>query len=156
MGFIMHVSSRSLARCCFALLLLLSVALEPTAYAHKKNDPKRGKPGGSKLGLTWSVKKVEFNPGGMTSVQVDLLSPQAVPQAVVLRVTGGLGNYIAVSPERINSLAAGTPVQITITLKGFPAGGGSQGGVVQARMGERSLGKPLQVKVKVARDGDGD
>ena len=148
--------SRSLARGCFALLLLLSVALEPAAYAHKKNDPKRDKPGGHKPRLTWSVKKVEFNLGGMTSVQVDLRSPQAVPQAVVLRVSEGLGNYIAVSPERINSLAAGTPVQITITLKGFPAGGGGQGGVVQARMGERSLGKPLQIKVRAARYGDGD
>ncbi len=87
-------------------------------------------------------------------MQVALRSPVVVQQILVLRVSEDLGDYISVSPERIDSLAAGMPVEITITLKSLPPGESSQGGVVQVRTGDRSLGKPLQVKVRAAKHKD--
>lgn len=91
-----------------------------------------------------------------TSVQVALRSPVVVQQVLVLGVSEDLSDYIAVAPERIGRPPVGTPVQITITLKSLPPGESSQGGVVQVRTGDRSLGKPLKVKVRAARDKDGD
>lgn len=151
----MRTPYKSLVVSCFALLLLLSVAFQGAAYAAKKDGKKSGKQG-DKPGLTWSVKKVEFVPGGATSMQVELRSNVAVQQPVQLRVTGGLGSYITVSPVSIATMAANTPVQITLTLKPHPAAPDSQGGVIHARMGARSLGKPLHVKVKAAKDDDDD
>lgn len=135
-------------RAAMALLLLLTLFIGGVnmAHAQRGDSPPRAKP--DRPRLTWSVPRVvqTLQPGETRTLQVTLTSDVAL-QGVRLRVAGGLGRVVQVSPATFD-LEAGAPKSITLTLT-LPADhAGSRAGVIQARVGQRNVPQSLKVVVQ--------
>lgn len=128
------------------LLLLLALVALSAGHAAAAGKGKR-KTGQARI--TWSPERVAqtLAPGETASVDVTLTSSADLEQ-VSLRVPGGLGELLAV-PSAPLRLKAGVPTTITLRLRMPAEGAHNQGGVVQVRMGPRTIPQPLHVKLSL-------
>ena len=146
-----------------ALLMLLSAAVLPSAHA-AKGPGKPRPPKAAKARVTWSMNGAPVSrfeqtvaAGATTSVKLMFTSTTALSN-VQFRMSGGLSRYATVTPAAVAAVAANVPVELTLTLAAPAQKAHVQAGVMHARAGARSLGRPLQVKLKLAKPtaGEGD
>ena len=154
------ITGRVLA--ALALLMLLSAAVLPGAHAAKgpgkPKPPKPPKPPkAAKAGVTWSMNGVPVHrlqetltPGATTSVKLMFTSATALSN-VQFRMSGGLGRYATVTPVSLAAVQPNVPIELTLTFTPPAQKAHTQAGVMHARAGNRALGRPLQIKLKVAK-----
>ncbi|GAB4208540.1 MAG: hypothetical protein OHK0022_38240 [Roseiflexaceae bacterium] len=140
-----------------ALVGLLALFGGGAAAQGRGKPDKPGKPDtpAKAATITWSTPQVvqQVAAGGGTTLELSFTS-SADLERVTLRVPGALGRLLKVEPAGWDKIAANTPVTVRLTFS-TPAKGNraAQGGVVQVRAGQRTVGRPLPVRA-VFRTGD--
>jgi uncharacterized membrane protein len=142
-------------RSAMIVFIAAVLALSAGAVAAKPGAP-GGKDKAVKARITWSVARVEQTlvAGQTATVDVTLTSSADVSNAT-LRIPGGLGRVVSVSPATF-SLKAGVAQAVRLTIAMPAEGAHSQGGVIQVRSGKRNLPQSLKVNVTVPGDEDED
>lgn len=142
-------------RSIFMALTLAGLLALSVGVAAAKPGP-GGKEKAAKARITWSAERVEqtLAAGQAATVDVSLTSSADVPNAT-LRIRGGLGRVVSVSPATFN-LKAGVAQSVRLTMTMPADGAHSRGGVVQVRSGKRNLPSALKVKLTVPGDEDVD
>jgi hypothetical protein len=121
----------------------------------KGGNPGKGKPPKKpkKPMHTWSVGWVERTvaAGASTTVKISFTSNVDLSN-VEFRLSEDLtAGYATVAPATVAAVTADVPVELTLTLKAPAVNAKTTGGVLMARTAQRSLGKPLHIKVRLPR-----
>jgi hypothetical protein len=153
------------------VVLLAVLTLMPAAYAAPGGGERPGKPGQGQLPKggdqdkgkpakqpkkpvhTWSVGWVERTvaAGASTTVKVTFTSNIDLTN-VEFRLSEDLAaGYATVSPATVATVAADVPVELTLTLTAPAVNAKTTGGVLMARTAQRSLGRPLHIKVRLPK-----
>ena len=129
---------------------------KPGHAEHQKGgNPGKGKPPKKpkKPIHTWSVGWVERTVAAGASMTVKVTFTSNVDLTnVEFRLSEDLAaGYATVSPATVAAVSADVPVELTLTLKAPAANAKTTGGVLMARTAQRSLGKPLHIKVRLPK-----
>jgi hypothetical protein len=140
-------------------LLLLTVG----AAAAKPNDKPKPPHGGASqppagkgkpAHLIWTHGRITqaVTAGQTIQITATFTSSADIAEATLV-IPGGLGKVLKADTAKLTTIKAGIPTTVTFTVT-MPAKAHTQGGVVQLRVGQRTLARPLPILLTVAQGND--
>ena len=113
-----------------------------------KGQPPSGK--GKPARLTWTPDRTTYAVTAGQTVQLTATFSSSVDIAeATLVIPGGLGKLLKADSTTLSNIKAGTPTTVTFTVTMPASGAHTQGGVVQIRVGQRVIAKPLPILLTV-------